>query len=173
MKNDINYYKIDTADILHLKENYKKYGEIDTKEGILINAKLDKKNYNDEVFNFETFFCNQKNEELNKIISKYIKIENNEFIYSAHYNKYKTGDSIKKHVDSIDTNKTRTFTILLNENFEGGDFFVDGIHVPIRYGEIIEFDGTKVHWTTPIISGEREIFAILLHNFKKDKKTII
>lgn len=169
----INYYKIDTSDIEFLKENYRKYGETDINIDSTINDKLDKKNYNDDLFNFETFFCNKNNKELNKIISKYIKFENNEFVYSIHYNKYKVGDYIKKHVDGIAHSKIRTFTILLNREFKGGDFFIDETHIPIKYGEMIEFDGRNVHWTTPIVSGEREVFVVVLHNLKKDKKTII
>jgi len=169
----IKRHKIEISDINFIKENYLKYGEIKTNKPI--NKKLDKNNYNTEIFNsnFETFFCDQNNIELNKIISKYIKIENNEFIHSMHHNKYKPGNFIKKHTDGTGIGQYRTFTILLNEEFEGGDFYIDDVKIPINYGEMIEFDGRNLHHTTPIISGEREVFVIILHPLKKEAKTIL
>ena len=88
-----------------------------------------------------------------------------------HYINYKIGEEAKEHVDT--GSSIRTYVILLNDNFEGGEFYLDNTHIPLKLGELIEFDANLLHKVTPILSGNREVLAIWVLPSQKNKKTLL
>lgn len=167
-----NIIKIDINDINLIKQVYKNGEEnghnVETNS---YNKRRDKNTYSTELVKSETFFCDTRNKELVDIIKKYINInETTEYIVNIHYINYKIGEEAKEHIDTGAS--IRTYIILLNDNFKGGEFYLDNIHIPLKLGEIIEFDANLLHKVTPIISGNREVLAIWILPSQKNKKTL-
>lgn len=168
-----NIIKIEINDINLIKQVYRN-GEENTGdiESNPYNKRIDKNNYSSELVKSETFFCDTRNKELVDIVKKYINInETTEYISNMHYINYKIGEEAKQHVDT--GSSIRTYIILLNDNFKGGEFYLDNIHIPLKLGEIIEFDANLLHKVTPIISGNREVIAIWILPSQKNKKTLM
>ena len=74
--------------------------------------------------------------------------------------KYKTGDYVKKHVDtSSDQHRTLSCSLILNDDYEGGEItFLDGEIKPrLKKGDLIIFPSsfTYPHQVLPIVSGTR------------------
>jgi predicted 2-oxoglutarate/Fe(II)-dependent dioxygenase YbiX len=165
--------KIDINDINLIKQVYRNGeengGDMETNP---YNKRIHKSEYGTKLVKSETFFCDTRNQELVDVVKKYINInETTEYIASMHYINYKIGDEAKEHIDT--GSSIRTYVILLNDNFEGGDFYLDDIHIPLNLGEAIEFDADLAHKVTPIISGNREVFAIWILPSQKNKKTLM
>ena len=168
-----NIIKIEIDDINLIKQVYRN-GEENSgdSETNPYNKRIDKNDYSKELVKSETFFCDTRNKELVDIIKKYINInKTTEYIANMHYINYKIGEEAKEHVDT--GSSIRTYIILLNDNFEGGEFYLDNIHIPLKLGEIIEFDANLLHKVTPIISGHREVLAIWILPSQKNKKTLM
>ena len=128
--------------------------------------------YNTELVSSETFFCDLKNEELVDIIKKYIQIdENTEYISSIHYIHYREGEEAKQHTDTISS--IRTYIILLSDEFEGGEFYLEDTHIPFGVGEMIKFDGTTPHSVKAVKSGNREVLAVWVNRIPKHTKSMI
>lgn len=105
----------------------------------------------------EIFYCDLTNKKLVDIILKYITLEKDEVIYSLHYIKYESGYYAKRHLD-IKANKT--YLIMLNDNFEGGELYVNDNLVPFKQGDMVVFDGQKeYHEVKEIMSGCREMMV--------------
>ena len=106
----------------------------------------------------EIFYCDLTNKKLVDIILKYIILEEDEMIYSLHYIKYESGYYAKRHLD-IKANKT--YLIMLNDNFEGGELYVNDNLVPFKQGDMVVFDGQKeYHEVKEITSGCREMMVV-------------
>lgn len=168
-----NVIKIDINDINLIKQVYRNGeengGDVETNP---YNKRIHKNDYGTKLVKSETFFCDTRNKELVDIVKKYINInETTEYIANMHYINYKIGEEAKEHVDT--GSSIRTYIILLNNNFEGGEFYLDKIHIPFKLGEIIEFDANLPHKVTPITYGNREVFAIWVLPSQKNKKTIL
>ena len=88
-----------------------------------------------------------------------------------HYINYKIGEEAKEHVDT--GSSIRTYITILNNNFKGGEFYLDNIHIPLKLGEMIEFDADLLHKVTPILSGNREVLVIWILKSQKNKQTLI
>jgi hypothetical protein len=164
--------KIDINDINLIKQVYRNGeengGDMETNP---FNKRIDKNTYGTELVKSETFFCDTRNIELVDVVKKYINInETTEYISNMHYINYKIGEEAKEHVDT--GSSIRTYIILLNDNFEGGEFYLDNTHINLKLGEIIEFDANLLHKVTPIISGNREVIAIWVLPSQKNKKTL-
>ena len=171
----MNYKLINISieDINIIKDVYRNgeenTGDIETNP---YNVRIDKHDYNTTLIKSETFFCDTRNIELVNIIKKYITFnETMEYISNIHYINYNIGEEAKEHYDigvSI-----RTYVILLNNNFTGGDFYLNNIHIPLKLGQIIEFDANLLHKVTPILSGNREVIAIWILPSQKNKKSLL
>jgi hypothetical protein len=164
--------KIDINDINLIKQVYRNGeengGDMETNP---FNKRIDKNTYGTELVKSETFFCDTRNKELVDIVKKYINInEITEYIANIHYINYKIGEEAKEHVDT--GSSIRTYIMLLNDSFEGGQFYLDNTHINLKLGEIIEFDANLLHKVTPIISGNREVLAIWILPSQKNKKTL-
>ena len=90
--------------------------------------------------------------------------------YSApRYNHYLTNYEMKKHCDHIhslfeDSNKgvpVLSIVGLLNENFEGGDFLINGKRINLEIGDILIFPSNFMypHEVRKITAGERYSFV--------------
>lgn len=165
--------KISIEDINRIKLIYKdgeENGSNKTDNPFVVRANSGK--YNTELVSSETFFCDLRNEELINIVKKYIKIdENTEYISSIHYIHYKEGEEAKEHVDT--DSSIRTYIIMLSDDFEGGEFYLEKKHIPFKVGEMIEFDGMVKHSVRRVKSGDREVLAVWVNRIPKHKKSII
>lgn len=167
-------YDIEISDLEKIKSVYRNGIENgnDTIEKNQYNKVIFKENYNTKLVSSETFFCDLRNVELISLIKKYVKINDaTEYISNLVYINYKTGEEAKEHRD---TNASyRTIIILLNDNFEGGKFYLDGKHIDFKCGHILEFNGELLHKVTPIENGNREVIAVWILPNQKSKKTFI
>jgi hypothetical protein len=168
-----NIIKIDINDIHLIKQVYRNGeengGDVETNP---YNKRIDKNHYSKELVKSETFFCDTRNKELVDIVKKYINInEITEYIANIHYINYKIGEEAKEHVDT--GSSIRTYIMLLNDSFEGGQFYLDNTHIDLKLGEIIEFNANLLHRVSPIISGNREVIAIWVLPSQKNKKTLM
>jgi predicted 2-oxoglutarate/Fe(II)-dependent dioxygenase YbiX len=168
-----NIIKIDTSDINLIKKVYKNgeenVGDLETNE---YNKRYDKNIYNTKVIKSETFFCDTRNKELVNILKKYIILnEKTEYISNIHYINYKIGEEAKEHFDTGPS--IRTYIILLNDEFEGGEFYLENNHIDLKIGDMLEFDANLLHSVKPIQKGNREVIVIWILNSQKNKKTII
>jgi predicted 2-oxoglutarate/Fe(II)-dependent dioxygenase YbiX len=144
--------KIDYSDIDIILKNYN-FGKQNTKI-ISYHDNLIKNIINLK----EIFYCDLNNKILVDTILKYVSVEEDEMIYSLHYIKYETGYYANKHLD-IKSNKT--YLIMLNDNFEGGELYVNNELVNFKKGDIVNFNGqTEKHAVKEITSGCREILAV-------------
>ena len=167
-----NIIKIDLNDINLIKQVYRN-GEENSgdSETNPYNKRIDKNDYSKELVKSKTFFCDISNKELVNIVKKYINInETTEYIANIHYINYKIGEEAKQHVDTGAS--IRTYIMLLNDNFEGGEFYLNNIHIPLKLGGMIEFDANLLHRVSPVISGNREVLVVWVLPSQKNKKTL-
>lgn len=95
------------------------------------------------------------------------------FLESIQYTKYQSKDFYDWHIDVMKTDESTTrklsVVILLDDNFEGGDFqletkipFPDNINekryetIPLQKGSFLIFHSDIPHRVTPVTSGTRE-----------------
>ena len=166
-------HTISIDDINLIKEIYRNGNEnAEESYDIVFNYRVSKERYNTNLVSSETFFCDLRNEQLVNIVKKYITLnEKTEYISNIHYINYQIGEEAKAHVDSGVS--IRTYIILLNNDFEGGDFYLKDKHIPFSIGEIIEFDANILHSVKPIIKGNREVLVIWVRQSQKSKKSIL
>jgi predicted 2-oxoglutarate/Fe(II)-dependent dioxygenase YbiX len=81
-------------------------------------------------------------------------------------NKYKTGTIMSEHFDLIRRNKTDgipvlTFLGMLNDDYTGGDFIMNGEVVEMKQGDVIVFPSTFLypHSVREVTSGTRYSFV--------------
>jgi len=164
---------IEIEDVNHIKKVYRDGEENNGDlEHNPYNTRVDKNTYNTNLVKSETFFCDTSNKELVNVIKKYIGLnEMTEYISNIHYINYKIGEEAKEHVD---TGKSiRTYIILLNSDFEGGEFYLEGNHVNLKIGQIMEFDANLLHSVKTITNGNREVIVIWVKNSQKKDKSLI
>lgn len=135
------------------------------------NKRFLKDNYNLKKVSAKTFFCDLNNTELMDVVRKNIPVTNKEYITNVHYINYGIGERALEHTDTGASIKT--FLILLNNEFQGGEFYLRGKYVPFKVGEIIEFDASLLHEVKPVIDGNREVLVIWLKWNNKNKKSLL
>jgi len=82
--------------------------------------------------------------------------------------RYKIGDYVKKHVDtSSEQHRTLSCSLILNDNYDGGDFvFFGGKHkVPPKAGSAVVFPSNFCfpHAVTPVTNGDRHAVITWIH----------
>ena len=82
------------------------------------------------------------------IQSEAVTISENDVFYVNHYNK---GECARKHTDP----SKYTICIALNDDFDGGEFFVNDKPVKLNTGDGVIFLGDTVHDVSEILSGSR------------------
>ena len=164
---------IEIEDVIHIK-NICRNGEenMDTIHSNPYSKRIDKKKYNTNLISSETFFCDMRNKELIDVIKKYIILnEKVEYISNIHYINYKIGEEAKEHVDR--GKSIRSYVMLLNDSFEGGEFYLGKTYIPLKIGEIIEFDAKSLHSVKPITIGNREVIIIFIKTILKYQKSFL
>jgi hypothetical protein len=84
---------------------------------------------------------------------------------------YTLGDEFDKHIDTGTPIKEWNVGIVLNDDFEGGDYLVfDENDKPItidkKIGNVCIYQSQTPHQVTPIINGERWAIAMFIHKFR-------
>ena len=84
---------------------------------------------------------------------------------------YKIGDEFDKHIDTGDPIKEWNIGIILNEDFEGGDYVLydendNPIVIDKKIGNVCIYQSQTFHQVTPITNGERWAIAMFLHKFR-------
>lgn len=135
------------------------------------NERSDMSDYNRNLVNGKTFFCDTNNTELIEVIKKNIEIDDKHYISNIHYINYGVGHKAKKHDDL--SSAVRTYIILLSDNFKGGEFRIEDQLVEFKIGDILEFDSALKHEVNLITEGSREVLVIWMSwNKKKDKSLL-
>lgn len=114
-------------------------------------------------------------EKLSEFFQEETKLKITTIKNKIHFHKFVSGDWFGKHNDAID-NRVYAVGVLLNENFEGGDF---KLYNPDEYtlnksvGNAYIFESKIEHEITPILSGERYSLLWFLQKDNLITKTII
>jgi predicted 2-oxoglutarate/Fe(II)-dependent dioxygenase YbiX len=86
--------------------------------------------------------------------------ENFDLEYPHYFTYYPLGGKHTPHRDfSKKVKREWVLTLLLNDNFEGGDLIVGGNYTPKKKGSIIIFDCNILHEVTPVQLGERFVIT--------------
>ena len=92
---------------------------------------------------------------------------------------YTIGDEFGKHIDTGSPIKEWNVGIILNEDFEGGDYIIfdendNPISIDKKIGNVCIFQSQIPHQVTPITKGERWAIAMFIHKFRMSQnKSII
>jgi hypothetical protein len=92
---------------------------------------------------------------------------------------YTIGDEFGKHIDTGSPIKEWNVGIILNEDFEGGDYIIfdendNSISIDKKIGNVCIFQSQIPHQVTPITKGERWAIAMFIHKFRMSQnKSII
>lgn len=133
---------------------------------------LDKSMYNTNIVSSETFFCDMGNKRLLTLLQKYIQLDDeSEYISNVHHIRYVVGEGAKPHRDHSISDKS--YILLLNDGFEGGEFYLQGKHVTFEKGDLLEFQGHILHEVKEITKGCREVLVIFSKKKPKVKKTLL
>lgn len=84
---------------------------------------------------------------------------------------YTIGDEFGKHIDKGNPIKEWNIGIILNKNYEGGDYIIydvddNPIIVDKEIGNVCFYQSQTPHEVTPIISGERWTIAMFIAKFR-------
>jgi predicted 2-oxoglutarate/Fe(II)-dependent dioxygenase YbiX len=150
--------RIPLEEIATIKRIYRQGKENSGYQDDPTRKRYNKEDYNSSIVSSETFFCDLSNKELVEVASRYAKLTPDTYISNIHYINYKEGDECKAHVD--EWSSVRTFIILLNDDFEGGEFYIDGEDVPFKVGDVLEFDDKAIHGVKKVTKGNREVLVI-------------
>lgn len=150
--------KVPAEEIATIKRIYRQGNENSGYQNDSTRKRYNKADYNQSIVSSETFFCDLSNQELMAIATKYAELTPSTYISNIHYINYKEGDECKPHVD--EWSSVRTFIILLNDDFEGGEFFIDDKDVPFRAGDVLNFDDKAIHGVRKVTKGNREVLVI-------------
>jgi len=168
-------YKIHNIDLLDITKIFDVYQNGTENSGDSIynkfDKRIDKKTYRTDLVNAHTFFCDLNNKDLVDIISKYITLNKNEYISNIHYINYERGQSALPHVDT--GSSIRTYIFMLSNNYTGGQFFLNNLHIPLQIGDMIEFNANLVHSVSEVENGNREVLVIWVKHSNKNKTSLI
>ena len=84
---------------------------------------------------------------------------------------YTIGDEFGKHIDTGTPIKEWNVGIILNDNFDGGDYIIfdkndNPIVIDKKIGNVCIFQSQIPHQVTPITKGERWAIAMFIHKFR-------
>jgi predicted 2-oxoglutarate/Fe(II)-dependent dioxygenase YbiX len=91
---------------------------------------------------------------------------------------YTNGDQFGKHIDTGNPIKEWNIGIILNENFEGGDYIIydqynNPIYIDKKIGNVCIYQSQIPHEVTPITNGERWAIAMFIPKFRMNKSSIL
>lgn len=112
--------------------------------------------------NTEHEYYDITNEDTNKKLASILGIENATPI-SLHTMTYRQGAEMKRHRD---TNSADTFVIMLEDDFEGGVFYLNEEPTQLKKrGDAARYHGhTNFHSVTPITKGTRKVLIVWYAN---------
>jgi hypothetical protein len=95
---------------------------------------------------------------------------------NLHY--YTKGDEFGKHIDTGTPIKEWNVGIILNEDFEGGDYLVfdendEPIVIDKKIGNVCIYQSQTPHQVTPIAKGERWAIAMFIHKFRMNPNKLL
>ena len=95
---------------------------------------------------------------------------------NLHY--YTEGDEFGKHIDTGTPIKEWNVGIILNEDFEGGDYLIfdendEPIIIDKQIGNVCIYQSQIPHQVTPITKGERWTIAMFIHKFRMNPITLL
>ena len=91
---------------------------------------------------------------------------------------YTEGDEFGKHIDTGTPIKEWNVGIVLNEDFDGGDYLVfdendEPIVIDKKIGNVCIYQSQTPHQVTPITKGERWAVAMFIHKFRMNPATLL
>jgi hypothetical protein len=91
---------------------------------------------------------------------------------------YTEGDEFGKHIDTGTPIKEWNVGIILNDDFEGGDYLVfdendEPIVIDKTTGNVCIYQSQTSHQVTPITKGERWAIAMFIHKFRMNPATLL
>ena len=115
-------------------------------------------------------YCDITNEKLLNTLKPFINPNDFKHIYSIHWIKYESEYECLEH---IDMESYTTYILNLNDGFEGGELFVNGINTQSKQGDIVIFNGMKdKHRVSKITKGIREVLVVWISPTSKLKGLI-
>ena len=66
-----------------------------------------------------------------------------------------------------------SLSLALNDDFEGGEFYLEENKIDFQVGEIIEFDATLLHEVKTVTRGNREVLVVWLKWNNKNKQSLL
>jgi hypothetical protein len=133
----------------------------------------------DRKYNSQQIYYNEDTkwifEKLSEFFQEETKLKINSIKNRIHFHKFVPGDWFGKHNDAID-NRLYAVGVLLNENFEGGDFKLyntEEYTLNKQTGNTYLFEAKIDHEITEVTSGERYSLLWFLQKDNLITKTII
>ena len=126
---------------------------------------MDDRKYNSQPINY-SLETNWLFDKLKEFVEENTDIKIKKIKETIHFHKFVKGDWFAKHND-IRENRLYAVGVLLNDNFEGGDFKLynpNEIILDKVIGNIYLFDVRIDHEITPILEGERYSLLWFLEN---------
>jgi hypothetical protein len=165
-------HKISLEDLNQIKKIYRNVGTTSIEDDNEFNIKTSNEVIRRDVLSGTEVICDLTNKELLDIIKKYVYFdEQNEYFSSLHYINYKVGQEVKEHFDL--PYSSRTYVILLNGGYEGGEFYIEGELIKQNMGDMMEYDGVTKHHVEKVKKGNREVLVIWINKNQKNKKSIL
>lgn len=103
-------------------------------------------------------FYSRYNKELNKELSRVLDIDDLNPL-TVHTVNYEVGGEVLEHIDA---NSFNTFVIMLDDNYEGGDFYIEDELIEFhKRGEVAQYVGwQKRHRVSPVTKGTRKVLVM-------------
>ncbi|HEY7030077.1 MAG TPA: 2OG-Fe(II) oxygenase [Thermomicrobiales bacterium] len=82
--------------------------------------------------------------------------------------RYDVGDRFARHRDMephwpFSYGRTVSFSLLLSDEFDGGDMIVDGHDMALRRGDLAGFNANTWHEIRPVTDGQRYVLVVFGH----------
>ena len=146
--------------------------EVSTLENLISTTSKSKDNQEEQLTETQDYINNRRyvlpdidieyystdNKELNKKLSEILKVDDVVPI-TIHKFKYENGAHSKRHKD---LNSNQTFVIILEDDYEGGDFYLNDELTDFRNrGDVATYVGNESHhYVTPITKGTRTVLVV-------------
>lgn len=116
-------------------------------------------------------FYSRYNKKLNTELSRILNIDNDSPL-TIHTVNYEIGGEVLEHIDA---NSFNTFVLMLDDNYEGGDFYVEDELVEFNTrGQVAHYVGwEKRHKVTPVTKGTRKVLVVWYGSNEKKETPIL
>jgi predicted 2-oxoglutarate/Fe(II)-dependent dioxygenase YbiX len=105
-----------------------------------------------------------------------LKILNRPIKLNLHH--YTEGDEFGKHIDTGIPIKEWNIGIILNDDFDGGDYILydkndNPIYIDKKIGNVCIYQSQIPHQVTPIIKGERWAIAMFIPKYRMNEQPLL